>query len=336
MSNNVKLLMGQLFTHLSQGIHDPKECYIKATHHDSEEWLKYSKLNKISPIYEFYPLIIGILEFKTVRYFYIANSEFVNFKSNIYEEIIENSGPISFIISNVKPPIKVNSESYIENYIFYPKSKEYNGHDISVITECFNKIYLFRVDDAIDVYKVFSQLLLESNLKSGILESQVSQSYIEGLLALNLEFPYIHLSHAIWSSSHEKTFIELYRIIECIFPIPDLGRLIGKIGNVVNLKDLYESFENFKNWNILNRSSFESLAKELPLTVSQEICTKIENITNENAFDFLYRLRNLLVHSSLYPKRLEYSNHEWKMIFESLLIFINSTYSNHSDILLKS
>jgi len=330
MSNNMIRAMGAIFSHLAQDTHDHKGYFIKETSTADTNWLKYGRMAN-DPSHEFFPLILVHIEHEDRLHLCICNAEAHSIETTSFPRVEVNSGLFALIIQKVTPPIIPNQENRIANEIFYPRPPDYGGHEFQTIAQFFRNIFVFEVSAENSLDHDFCHVIIANPSLMRTIRNPKLIAHIEDILELKCAFPFKHLALALWSSTYEQTFIELYKVLEALFPILDLIALSGRIQGTVSLKDLHEIFGNFRNWNINERNAFETLEGQMPKQQREAIRATLPGNNGASSIaSSIYPLRNRLVHSRLFGQKLYIPPLSWEKYFEAMLMIICWTYQRLS------
>lgn len=222
---------------------------------------------------------------------------------------------------------QLNRSELENNFIGQPDDNSYQGTSLSDIQSYFNDIVIIRFDKN-SIYDSFNfdrllYFILSFNKKIMALENSNLKCLYQSLF---LDFDNISHSNIFISMTcfHKKhAFLEAYRCIEWLYPIPrvhNLKRSISYGGKAIELarkcaSDLSWRRKEEDSLSLLVKYAF-SLDAELKETVSWS--TFMKDLDEDKAATKLYAYRNQLVHQFSPEYELAINND----ILEELIFFV--------------
>lgn len=267
-----------------------------------------------------------------------------NVNSDIFESVEGDFFDALFVLVHsqyIKKCVDTISRSHIYDTILYVGEDEDPNRakpiDIEDLLECFSTISVYKICsgsayDVEDLDKVKGYFSVNASINT-LPFSQSTQASFSTLFDCNykaIPFDIIHLSYI--TNSYKQSFIELYRCIEQLFPIPALEGLIGtgKLNALCPL-EIAEIFEDNIGWRPRETEAIEAVLKDL----DQSLLTRLDSVTQNTQYygfshnKFIYRLRNQNVH---FRKSLgvgSLSNNKWEELIGIMLDIIYELYKKY-------
>jgi hypothetical protein len=149
--------------------------------------------------------------------------------------------------------------------------------------------------------------------------------------------PYLRTLHKLYEmiKVDEQLFLDICGEQEMIFSIPQLSKIYKEIhssNSSVNFHDFATSFQNNTQWKPKEENTLKILLND-----QEHITSKLSDIrsNNQNAFKFIYNLRNSIVHFRSFQGTMEssYADNEWNIIVSVCLKLVIILYDEHKDYL---
>ena len=306
-----------------------------------KDWIKYSKLIQ-SDVHNFHPFYIAKVENKGIDYFILydqSNHEELDY-GEIYTEIDMNAGIFCLLLHSFKESIKPNiSQNEVEEYIFYlpAKDQHYKGHNYQQLEKYFSKMHIFESKTEIDIYKFIIDLCINNQYLSPNISESYTFTLFEELSDINNQIPLNNISKAVMHYKAEQVFMELYKLVERLYPIPYISDLRDAIGGQkINFWILFDNINNLLKWNYKETNAIEKLFDIVDEQQMSKIVSDLEKTLNKNDLNVaktIYDIRCRIVHESLNHNHISFNNQEWEIIFQSLLIIIKNLYKKYNVIL---
>ena len=286
-----------------------------------------------------------LLKYNDVRY-YCFSEESVDISKISDEYFIEETDLKKGIwtlvqakyITKCKPDI---SAIEVYNQILFLDEDE-NGtkaKEVAVdeILGYFNTLNIFKVvEDTVydvdDIYNIkgYFDVTLNNNIINFSEEINVNflSLFSSGLKSMPLDLVYLSFS----SSQYKQVFIELYRCIEQLYPIPTLKDLLNGDSMMVKCPlEVAALFEDKINWRPRESEAIALIYKDLDATIiakldAIKIGTEYSSLTSS---DFIYKLRNANVHFRKKLGKGELSNEKWADLIEVMLEIVLELYSKY-------
>ena len=189
----------------------------------------------------------------------------------------------------------------------YMGIKGYDGHDINMVKKIFPPIELYEIKTTcllqakqlnrlvgLCLCKQSDNLVLPFSPDTLDLFEKI---FLEGSSAI----PYDNLVQCCYSVSWKHAFLEVYRCVERLYPIPVLNELRSKIGLKSNLSlfQLGRQVEEILSWRPLEEASVEKII-DGSLENTKDLLENIKNsdrqMSDKKISKWFYSIRNNIVH----------------------------------------
>ena len=320
-----------------------------STDKDGKDWLKHAKVTKmphlaLGPRAEF-----AIANFKE-RFFLVCVGIEVNpCKGSDLIKISPNSGALTLFLADLELPLldKPDLQYALLEHVFIPpldKADKFIAIDVESVKKFFAKIELFEIrKDSVLIseygmeYRVALAALLDARAARP-LDWNVNTLERLAKMVMNPDekAPFHLLFRMLTENRGDSAFLDIYRCIEQLFPLPKISVLCGDLGIVQSEMEVAKKLELHLGW---RRSEIESLT-HLMSEAPKEILEKLRIFLNiyENGSDLatviaksIYEFRNRSVHfRAIHADALSKAPPDWLGIVDVLLEFVEILYLKNS------
>lgn len=318
-----------------------------ATSDEEKNWLKSATVPEIIHINP--TLRVIKIEFNMNTYIAIVGSELSeDLDSNVLKEIEPNAGIITYLISEgiLKLHKNIDTLHFYNEILCQHKDKNYKGHDYNDLQTFLESIHLFEVP----VNSIFSQqscncdtskitcYIYSINTSSLTLDFDkevtnfVSNLSLNGLNCIS----YSIISNALFANTYEHAFLELYRLIEMLFPINYLREFYEKVNTSLSFLEFVKSLEDITKWRPREEEAIEKIFKLLNKQTEEYFKTFQKNhktIKDLSFPSFFYSLRNTIVHFRANHKKYELTPKQWNLLIIATLSLIENQYKKNEKFL---
>ena len=286
------------------------------------------------------------------KYWYVPNSLSFKLIDNdqpylviICESIIENlpynissinipNGLLASAIFHSKVVIKKNlNRNEIYNSIAwqYSGNENYDGHEIQDILNVLTPINIFKIDKFQNrsLLTILGSLVAKNKnfMSLDFVEDNLLQ--IENMFSFGPDsIPYRNLLNSLLSATYEHSFFELYKCIEALYQVIFIVDLYDEIKPSCNLIDFLEATETKLNWRPYERTSIQKLFSRTPIYLFMDI-NFMDNTDPEKLANWIYDLRNRVVHLKQLQKSSSLSVGNWNSIMKFVLRLLEYWYSKY-------
>lgn len=286
-----------------------------------------------------------MLEHEGKKYYCFTREQVDSYKinsDNFVEEDLLTKGIWTLIQSQYIRCCRSDaSASCIYDEILYVDSGEpptkAKSVDINMLYKYFNKLNIFRIVDGShydsdDIYKIkgyFDVTLNHCTLPfSETTVNNYTSLFSSGLKSIPMDL--IHLSFS--SNQYKQSFLELYRCIEQLYPVPALRELLGT-GSIKTSCPLEVAalFEDKINWRPRESEAIGMVFKDLDFLSTSKI-DAVKQGTEYSSLSgslFIYKLRNANVHFRKKLGKGELTNAKWEELIDAMLDVILDLYNKY-------
>jgi hypothetical protein len=317
--------------------------YIK-TEDFEKKWLKELK---ISSVFQPLPAVKGIeIVFEEKKFLVLINAN--TSSQSLDKDVISveslNAGILTVLLSEklVELDSKIEFLDFFNEIMFQHLDPDYKGHD-------FND--LIRYIQPIDFYSLPENSVLNSQGLKRILsylyaknphnlinkfDQNVLDTYSELSLMGSNNISFGLVLSSLLSTSYKHTFLELYRLVERIFPVSYLKDFHKVSRSNLSFIEFSSNLENITSW---RPKEDEALNK---IFESTEASTKVffdVFFSSSNEFQdllhykFFYKLRNSIVHFRTTHDSIDLSDDQWNKLIHATLYLLDEHYSKYHKIL---
>jgi hypothetical protein len=231
-----------------------------------------------------------------------------------------------------------NKLAFYDEIMVQHKDPDYKGHDYTELLP-----YM----DSLDVYLLpVNSILWDANLERitcyilSLDNSNLTIEYSDSLLELYSDISlvggnsisYSLMLNSLLSTNYKHSFLELYRIIERLFPLKYLIDFHEKSKSNLSFMEFSSTLEDVTNWRPKEDEALTKLFVEAnEETISNYFVLPNVEIFNEgNESKGFYKLRNSIVHYRANHQEYSVSNDDWEKIIKGSLFLIDEYYSKYS------
>ncbi len=203
----------------------------------------------------------------------------------------------------------------------------------STVECCFPKIRVFEIDQEsvffdVDVNKILGYFLIGNVRPSLKFSGGTIAEFKLTFQNSSHELPYELVVHAYGSSHFKNSFVDLYRCVEKLYPIPSLSKLKETVLRDECSIELAAILESTISWRPIENNALEQLFKYLPESLRSEIETLAGQVNGApaGAHNFIYRLRNSTVHYRKALGTLVVEDVQWDQLIGIMLRVIQNLY----------
>lgn len=317
--------------------------YIQST--DSEkEWIKTA--SNFDSLYITPDVRLVQFEFEEAKYFGVIGAILYadEFDDSILREIDLNAGIITLLISlgYLKLDKKANFLEFYNSILFQHKDKNYKGHEYEDLLPFLEQIYLFNSPE-FSVVKTSSIsriacYIFAKNPSQLILDfdNHVTNFISELSLVGSDNISYKILLGCLFSTTYKHSFLELYRLIERLFPINYLKEFHVKADSKLSFLDFSSELENITSWRPKEDDAIEKIFENAKTTTRkyfEDFHLSSAELKGFKDSKYFYQLRNSIVHFRANHLELELTREQWNLLFIATLYLLDEQYSLHDDIL---
>lgn len=315
-----------------------------STNDQEKEWIKITDITDI--LYVTPSLRLVQIQFKGNIYCAVIGSDLDTslFDNSIIEETSLNAGVYTLLISlnYVKLDKKVNYLEFYDSILFQHKDKSYKGHDYNDLVPFLEQVYFFVIPDfsIIKIHKLSRTACYIFTKNPLQLVLEFSENVLDTISELSLvgsdNISYKLLLGCLFSTTYKHAFLELYRLIERLFPINYLKDFYKKSGSKLTFLEFSAELENTTNWRPKEDDAIEKIFDSARLNTRTHFeafhnsSTALQGFNNSKYF---YSLRNSIVHFRANHLEQELNNTQWNLLLLATVIMLDEQYSQYSIIL---
>ncbi|WP_421212953.1 hypothetical protein [Aeromonas sp. 600479] len=252
-----------------------------------------------------------------------------------------------FVFSARRIDLKVRSNisksDLEEGFVHQPDDSDYRGTSLSDITSYYNDIVVISFEKQ-SIYDGFSlerilYYLLAFNTKVSAFQSSRLNSIFQDLFLNVGNVSYANIFISMTSFHKKHAFLEAYRCIEWIYPMPRVGNLKRSIAYNGKVIDLARQCSDDLSWRRKEEDSLSLLVKEV-FELDSDLKEYIHwarfmaSCEVEAAANRLYKYRNQLVHQFSPEKELPLDEDILEELIFFVLKMIGTLYSKYESELL--
>ncbi|MFN0203921.1 MAG: hypothetical protein ACKVTZ_20540, partial [Bacteroidia bacterium] len=239
--------------------------------------------------------------------------------------------------------------SEIENEILGGGGESKNGEfSLTQLTKFFPKINLYTISQNCpfgeDIFPIFIDVLCSNKEALPFSFEEGAVQMVKKILYEVPEdiFPFENLLSLMWSSNYKSAYLSLYHCIECLYQPWNLRTLYQKLNTQISFNEFIQLMEenSYRKEDKISISSLFSYVKDNQPTNHEQCLEIVKEIKKapslENVDEFIYKIRNEIVHLSFVSARktkTSYSDSDWNELITVLLGLLPYWYKEINSIL---
>lgn len=335
-------LIEQLTKHSAIRVPDGKR-YISTTQ-EEKDWIKNGDIKDVLPITPDVRLIK--IKFQGVFYIALVGSSIdnSNLDSSIIQEVELNAGITTILIADNHLKLKKQTKylEFYDNILFQHLDKKYTGNDYKEILEYLEPIQLYYLpEDSIintHILNRTASYIFAKNPSELILDFSHNVTNLISELAImgSDHIYYKSILNCLFATTYKHAFLELYRLVERLFPISYLKEFHFRSFSSLRFLDFVGELENVTSWRPKEDDAVEKIFSELKTsTISyfNNFHNSSIELRDKNPSKFFYGLRNSIVHFRANHTEHELSTTQWNLLILATLYLLDEQYSVNSKVL---
>ena len=315
-----------------------------ATSPDEKDWLKHliitEKINILPTVRA------CIVEYANTMYFVLIGLKTNQFvcDNTILESEPINAGLLTALLAEefVDFNINFNTLEFYDNMVFQHQDTSYKGHDYTEFLDYLQPIEFFKIPLGSVLIKGDLNRILcfvfSANRQNIILnfESNLLETISELSLVGSDKIAYGLLLNSLLSTNYKHAFLELYRLIERLFPINYLKEFHSKVNTELTFLEFTATLETITSWRPKEDEAIDKIflnSKPSTLENFNFFLQSSPSLSNFSPSSYFYKLRNSIVHYRAIHEEFKLSDNQWNQIIKSTLYLIDEHYSLNSKIL---
>jgi hypothetical protein len=273
----------------------------------------------------------------------VTNQKY-EYDSTVIEENDSNAGLITLLISEnylrINPTI--NFLEFDDNIMSQHKDIDYKGHNYIDLLNFLEPFQIFKIPD--------SSLLINENLHRILiyvysnnpnnLILKFNKSVLELVSDISLvsskNISYGLLLYSLLSTNYKHSFLELYRLVERLFPINYLKDLHQKIITELTFLEFTSELENVTSWRPREDEAIEKIFSISRLNTKEAFRVFLDSsvyLQTQTDYKYFYKLRNSIVHFRANHEEYDLTDSQWNLLIFATLSLIDEQYSLYNKIL---
>jgi len=316
--------------------------YIK-TNTAEKEWLQKLVIENSLRILSSVTIIL--IKYEDFSYIaFIGNKlDEVNLDTHVLQNEPLNAGLITVLLA--ENFLKLSKSTLLDFYndiLFQHKEPEYKGHDYEDIVPFLNTINFYQIPkDSVlsnnNLYKIATYLIAIDKQYlildfSNVVINLFADLSLMGSEKIEFEF----FLNSLLSSNFKHSFLELYRLVERIFPLNYLKELHVAVTTAIPFLSFAALVEEKIGWRPREEDALEKIFEK---TSSSTTTLFLAVFQNPQAVEVIscskqfYKLRNSIVHFRANHTEPILNQIQWNLIIQGTLELIDQHYSENSTFL---
>ena len=320
-----------------------KKRFIETNTKD-KEWLQELKIiNKqlILPNFQ-----TASFEFNSQKYFVAVGwqSKQTIDSDEVIEFVELNAGIVTALLFELKLPLSHEAKPYeIANILHDDPIKSKIPYDFFSISNFFEPFSVYRIPEDspfivkndIDLIRISGFYALKnSQLIALKFSSQTFDKFENMFFEGSKNIPYENLLFSLVSVSWKYSFLDIYRCIEMLFPLSYLEIFHKELNMLDSLLKFSADVEKYMGWKPKEKDAVNKLIDESPeeaRKLLREIKKLLDGTEEGNCGDFVYKIRNSIVHFRPATQSINIVEDNWDMLIRASLYIVEYWYKQYDE-----
>jgi hypothetical protein len=331
---------------------DAKRCI--ETNEDDKRWLQQVKIITEQSILPYFRT--ATFEFDNKNYFVaIGWQDKLELEQEIIEEIELNGGMVTALLFDLKVSVKQTANAYqIANNILYLPEKDIIRYKFSEINHFFEPLFVYQINDKCPFVEIKSDIIKIANVNLSafyiIQHRQIislrfqketllvfERLFTEGVKVMQYD-TFENLLFSLVSVSWKHSFLDVYRCIERLFSISFWQEFYEGLEVKDSLLNFSAKIENYTDWRPQEKEAINKLIDHAPeeaINLLREIKNDLYGNSEGKLGEFIYEIRNSIVHFRPATKPISIDNQNWDKLIRACLLVIECLYHQYEEMLNK-
>lgn len=317
--------------------------YIQTDEKD-KEWLKELKLTSE---FQLLPDVRCVeISFQEDSYLILINANISasSLDSDVMNEESLNAGILTVLLSEklIELDSKVMLLDFYNEIMFQHLDPSYKGHDFRDILRYLMPInfYSFPKKSVLNKQELKRALCYIYSKNSDRLINKFDNHVLDTFSELsligsnNLSFELVLSS--LLSTSFKHTFLELYRLVERLFPVSYLKDFHEVTKSELSFIEFSSNLESITNWRPKEDEALNKIFESTENSTKAYFETFFNSSTELQGiqqYKFFYKLRNSIVHFRTSHNNIELTESQWNKLIHATLYLLDEHYSKTHKIL---
>ncbi|MEG4944394.1 hypothetical protein [Microcoleus sp. F4-D5] len=287
-------------------------------------------------------------EFNSQKYFVAVGWQ--NKQTIDSDEVIEfvelNAGIVTALLFELKIPLSHEAKPYdIADRILYndPINSIIKYENFYLISNFFEPFSVYRIPENspfiekndIDLIRISGFYALKnSQLIALKFSSQTFDKFENIFFEGSKNIPYANLLFSLVSVSWKYSFLDIYRCIERLFPLLYLEILYNKLNIADSLLKFSAEVEDCLIWKPKETDAVNKLIDDSPeeaRKLLREIKKLLYGTEEGDCGDFVYKIRNSIVHFRPATESINIEEDNWDMLIRASLYIVEYWYKQYDE-----
>jgi len=316
------------------------------TNTKDKEWLQELKIiNKqlILPNFQ-----TASFEFNSHKYFVAVGwqSKQTIDSDEVIEFVQLNAGIVTALLFELKIPLSHEANPYhIADKILYddPINSIIKYEDFYLISSFFEPFSVYRIQEDspflqkndIDLIRISGFYALKNSQLIALKFSSKTFDKFENIFFEGSKnIPYENLLFSLVSVSWKYSFLDIYRCIEMLFPLSYLEIFHKELKIEDSLLKFSADVEKYMGWKPKEKDAVNKLIDESPeeaRKLLREIKKLLDGTEEGNCGDFVYKIRNSIVHFRPATQSINIEDNNWDMLIRASLYIVEYWYKQYDE-----
>lgn len=313
-----------------------------ATVEEEKEWLKHLIIKdslSVTP-----QIRLALIQFDNQAYISLIGADIDTTSLDLSILNLEslNAGIITVLLS--KEHLKLNRSKdllhFYNEILFQHEDSSYSGHDFEDILSFVEPILLFKLPtDTVLKDHILARIavyLFSKDGKNLVLDFTDDVTTFTADLAIlgSDSISYKLILTYLFSTTYKHAFLELYRLIERLFPIAYMKQFHQISNSKLDFLEFITTLENVTNWRPKEDEAIQKIFEATHSHTTNHFENFINTLVEKPTLPtYFYKLRNSIVHFRANHLEYNLSTTQWNLLIYATLWLIDEQYTKNQHIL---
>lgn len=269
-----------------------------------------------------------------------------NIDLDILEPLKSNAGLLTLLISKSRITLEdnINELDFYDKILFQHQDSLYQGHDSEELNEYLQPYLLYKIPEnsvlqEVSIKRILCYLLsLNKNQLILRFNDNVLSTISELSLMGSSNISFGLLIGCLLSTTYKQAFLEVYKLIERLFPISYLKDFHDIVSTQLSFIEFSRQLENITSWRPREEDAIEKIFASTKETTRDYFLDFFKSSPELPSFvdhKYFYKIRNSIVHFRANHEEFVLSDLQWNLLILATLYLIDEQYSCYQKILQK-
>jgi hypothetical protein len=286
----------------------------------------------------------ALVEHLGIRYLIIVGWDQANEPTEVAAVTEMNAGLATMLLAELRVPVRQFADPLrVINEIFIEgDERNMAAFDAGLVREFFDPVTVYAISETSpfegkNLARLACFFVSKNKDRLSLSFSDETMSVVQQISLLGVaSIPFENILHAMNAVRWEHAFLEAYRCVEQMFPVPVISELRKKLSLTTPIFDLSAHLESVTGWRAKEEDALKQICSGTPKT-AKDVLLSIDDdpelSADTNLGSWIYKRRNAIVHFRPGNQAVRMKDESWDKLIRGVLLITEHYYSEHDHIL---